>query len=374
MQTVPFDDLRRILVIRLDNLGDVIMTGPALRALRQANPAAHITLMASPAGSQAVPLLPWIDDVITWQAVWQDIGEQLPVEPEKEYELVQRLSRQNFDAAFIFTGFAQSPHPPAYACYLARIPIRVGQTREFGGGLLSHWVRPLPDQTYQVKRNLHLLQSVGIPAGDENLELRVPVRDQQRAADLLAACGITAGQPYLLLAPGASAASRRYDESRYAEVLRLITRQLSLPVVLVGSQQEAGRYPALERRAAVEALVHSLIGQTTVTELAALIRRAELVMCNNSSALHMAAAFQRPVVALFAGTEIPEQWVPTTAGTRVLNRPTACAPCYAFQCPYHLECLDFSPEEVAGAVIDQLHASAAATAAGQAYMNRGLYA
>src|SRR5512146_1867075 len=100
MPTSLPDTLRRILAIRLDNIGDVVMTGPALRALRQAYPAARITLLASPAGSQVFSLLPWVDDRITWQAVWQDIAKNVPLTPEKEYTLVELLREQQFDAAF----------------------------------------------------------------------------------------------------------------------------------------------------------------------------------------------------------------------------------------------------------------------------------
>src|SRR5512146_568882 len=119
MPTSLPDSLQRILAIRLDNIGDVVMTGPALRALHLVYPSARITLMASPAGSQVIPLLPWVDDGITWRAVWQDIGQHVPVEPDKERRLVEILKEHAFDAAFIFTSFSQSPYPPAYACYLA---------------------------------------------------------------------------------------------------------------------------------------------------------------------------------------------------------------------------------------------------------------
>ncbi len=108
-----FGSLKHILAIRLDNIGDVVMTGPALRALRQAYPAARITLMASPAGSQVFSLLPWVDDRIVWQAAWQDITQNAPIMPDKELTLVELLKEQQFDAVFIFTSFSQSPYPPA---------------------------------------------------------------------------------------------------------------------------------------------------------------------------------------------------------------------------------------------------------------------
>jgi ADP-heptose:LPS heptosyltransferase len=350
----PPHALSRILAIRLDNIGDVVMLGPALRALRQAYPAARITLMASPAGSQAAPLLPWVDDVITWRAVWQDIGKDVVVDVEKERELVALLDRRRFDAALIFTSFSQSPYPPAYACYLAAISIRAGQSNEFGGGLLTHWVRPPAGSQYQVERNLHLLREAGIPAADTSLELRVPAEETRRAEEILAGRGIPAGSPYLVLAPGASAAARRYDETRFAQAARFLIDATGLPLVILGSPRETGKFPALQALAAEDTRVVSLFGETTVAEMAGVIQRAALVIANNSSAMHMAAAFRRPAVILFAGTERLEEWAPRLELVRILNRYTTCSPCRAFQCPYQMECLDIPAEEVASTGLELL--------------------
>jgi lipopolysaccharide heptosyltransferase II len=358
MHTNPFSSLKNILAIRLDNIGDVVMTGPAIRALRQANPGAKITMMASPGGSQVTPLLPWVDDVIAWRAVWQDISKDVPVTPEKELELVQLLAERAFDAAFIFTSFSQSPYPPAYACYMARIPLRVGQSKEFGGGLLSHWVKPLEEPTYQVDRNLHLLRGLDIPVADDRLELRVPPAAQHSVEALLAESGIGPQQPYVALAPGASAKARRYDEERFAAAVEQISEQARLPVVLIGSPREVGKFPTLETLATLTYHVHSLIGRTSVVEMGGIIQRSALVITNNSGSLHMAAAFNRPLVALYSGTETLEQWAPRTRALEILNRPTHCSPCYNFECPYQMECLDIPPEAVATAALRLLSAPA----------------
>lgn len=351
--------LNRILAIRLDNIGDVVMTGPALRALRRAYPEASITLMASPAGAQTVPLLPWIDDCIAWRASWQDISSGAPAEPEKERELADLLEARRFDAAFIFTSFSQSPHPPAYACYMARIPIRVGQSKEFGGRLLTHWVKPGPDEEYQVERNLHLLRAVGIPAAEGQLELAVRADDQHSANALLAACGIAAGQPFAALAPGASCAARRYDEARFAIAAQMLAARTGMPVVLLGSPRETGKFPALEALPGSGSSVFSLIGRTSVPEMAAVIRRSSLVIANNSGAMHIAAAFNRPMVILFSGTEVMGQFAPRTKDVRLLNRAVHCSPCRAFECPYQMECLEIAPDEVAAAAIELVEAAAA---------------
>jgi ADP-heptose:LPS heptosyltransferase len=122
--------------VRLDDIGDGVMLGPALRAVKETSPGAKITLLATPGGASAAPLLPWVDDVIVWWPVWQDLGH-LPFDPARELELVRMLAERSFDAALIFTSFSQTPHVPGYVCYVAGIPLRAGESTEFGGACLD---------------------------------------------------------------------------------------------------------------------------------------------------------------------------------------------------------------------------------------------
>src|SRR5437588_7281514 len=89
MRPEGWSNVRRVAAIRLDNIGDVVMLGPALRALRRELPEASITLMASPAGAQVAPLLPWIDDVWALSTVWQDASSKMALDPVREQALVQ---------------------------------------------------------------------------------------------------------------------------------------------------------------------------------------------------------------------------------------------------------------------------------------------
>lgn len=336
--------VKRVLAVRLDNIGDVVMLGPALRTLHEALPGVHITLMASPAGSQVAPLLPWVDDVLTQRVVWQDASGAMPLDPQRELELVATLREGRYDAALVFTSFSQSPYPPAYACYLAGIPIRVGQSKEFGGSLLTHRAKPLPDSAHQAERNLFLLESAGFEVTRRDLELRVPAAVQERVDHLLHSIGIAPHLPFAVLAPGASCPARMYDPRRFAQVARLLVQEARLPVVVVGSERERELIaPIVEQGISGIAPV---VGQTTIPELAGIIRRAALVVANDSGPMHMADAFRRPMVILYSGTELESQWGPRAAPTRLLRRPTPCSPCYNFTCPYNMECLDIPPEEV----------------------------
>jgi ADP-heptose:LPS heptosyltransferase len=108
--------------------------------------------------------------------------------------------------------------------------------------------------------------------------------------------------------------------------------------------------------------VYSLVGRATVAEQAAVIGRSALVITNDSGPMHIADAFKRPTLVLFSGTELEEQWRPRTTDAELLRRPTDCSPCYAFDCPHDMECLDVPPEEVVARAIGLLE-KAALTAA-----------
>ncbi|MCA9972780.1 MAG: glycosyltransferase family 9 protein, partial [Anaerolineales bacterium] len=258
----PWRAVRRLLVVRLDNAGDVVLLSPALRALRAALPDAAITLLASPAGSQVAPLLPWVDAVLTHRAVWQDLAAG-PPDPQHVHALVDTLRRARFDAAVLFTSFSQSPYPPAMACYLAGIPLRLGQSALFGGGILSTCIQPPPDVYHQADRNLHLLAAAGFPIPDPHLALHVPNAVQAAADALLRRRGVDPAAPFILVAPGASCAARRYPPRRFAAALRLLAAQTPLPIVVTGSAREAAHV-----RAALPADPHgrftSLLGDTSL--------------------------------------------------------------------------------------------------------------
>ncbi|MCW2607257.1 MAG: ADP-heptose--lipooligosaccharide heptosyltransferase [Frankiales bacterium] len=341
MSAAPVDwrALRRVLAVRLDNLGDVVMVTPALRALRAAlSPGATLDLLASPAGAALAPLLPDVDDVRVLRAVWQDASGALPQDPARELELVASL--RGYDAVVVFTSFAQSPHAMAYAAYLAGVPVRVGVSKEFGGSVLSHWLVAPPDEQHQSDRALALLESVGVPARGTHLHLDVPEAARAQAAQVRREAGLP--DAYAVLAPGASCPSRRYPPERFAAV----ARDLGLPVAVVGTEKERDLVRAV---GGVD-----LSGRLDVPGLVAMVAGARVAVTNNSGGMHLADAVGTPVVALFAGTEDESQFTPRSAPSRLLRVPTPCAPCRLFACPYVSDdgdqpCLDVDPAAVVAA-------------------------
>lgn len=147
--------IRRLLVIQLGGIEDVVLTAPALRTLRQSLPNTDITLMTTPACSQVALQQSWVDNVLVYES------GVMSANTEREIELIETLRDRCFDAAIIFTN-TESPYPLAYICYLAGIPIRLGQSQEFGGSVLSQCVKPQGSNTHiEVDKQLFLLESAG---------------------------------------------------------------------------------------------------------------------------------------------------------------------------------------------------------------------
>ena len=172
--------------------------------------------------------------------------------------------------------------------------------------------------------------------------LAIPEEARQAVPSLLEKVGLDPDAPFLLVHPGASAQARRYPVERFGAVARLLTRR-GWPILVTGIEREAVLLAELMQLAPD---ARCLIGGATLAEYAALVERAALVICNDTLPMHLADAVGTPEVVLFSGTDYEEQWRPRATAHRLLRCPTSCHPCYLFECPIGLPCLDISPEEV----------------------------
>jgi ADP-heptose:LPS heptosyltransferase len=341
----PWLTARNLLAVRLDNAGDMVMLGPALRAIKRTSPEARLTVLATPAGASVAPLLPWVDDVLVWRPVWQDLGRST-ADPARDRHLIELLKERDFDAAFIFTSFRQDPHVPGYVCYLAGIPLRAGASKEFAGATLTDELPSGPDEIHQVERNLDLIERLGFRINDRQLALALPDEARASAAELLRGVGLEPEAPFALVHPGASAAARRYPPERFAAVAAEL-RARGLAVLITGMEREADAVGIVSGQGTLPALV----GATSLAELAAIVAMANVVICGNTLLLHLADALNTPVVCLFAGTDLESQWGPRRAPNRLMRVETPCHPCYLFDCPIGQPCLDIAPHDVANAAL-----------------------
>src|SRR5438105_13397912 len=169
-----WSQVKRILAIRLDNLGDVLVTTPALHAIKTSLPEARLTLLTSPVGAQVARLNPDLDDVIVYQAPWMDPWHKLPQDSQREQQVIATIRERRFDGAIIFTSFRQSPLPAAYLCYLADISLRAAASIDGPGSLLTTRHKHPERMMHEVERGLALLGTLGISTAERDLVLKVP--------------------------------------------------------------------------------------------------------------------------------------------------------------------------------------------------------
>jgi ADP-heptose:LPS heptosyltransferase len=347
---------RRVLAVRLDNLGDVLVTTPAIHAIRESLPEAAITLLASPVGAQAGRLNPDVDEVVVYNAPWMDPWSHLPLDPVREMEAIARLSA-SYDAAVIFSSFRQSPLPAAYLCYLAGIPLRLAASIDGPGSLLTTRHRHPERIMHEVERGLDLVAAVGMRTSDDRLVLRVPDGARTEIAGLA-----RHRRPLIVVHPGCSMPARTYPWEQYVEVVDIVVRNLGARVVLTGADSERPLVDAILARVNPwsRAQVVAAAGTLTFPAFCALIDAADVVVTNNTGPMHMAAALGTPVVALFALTNPPEQWGPWRAPHRMLWHEVPCRLCYSRVCPIAHDCLrEVRPPQVVEAVADLLNGSGA---------------
>jgi lipopolysaccharide heptosyltransferase II len=344
-----WDKTTRLLCVRLDSLGDVLMCTPAMRALRDSRAGRSLTLLTSPGGAQAVPFIPELDGVIEYEAPW--MKSSTGRDPAADIAFAARLAGHNFDAAVIFTSYSQSALPAALLCHLAGIPLRLAHCRENPYQLLTDWVaesEPEPVVRHEVRRQLDLVAHAGCGTDNSRLSFALREADLDAVRARLAQVGVDAGRRWVLLHPGASAPSRRYPAGHWADAIRLLDRRLGWPIVLTGGAHEAALVNDI--REACGVAVHSLAGQLELGELGAALKLATVVVSNNTGPAHIAAALGTPLVDLYALTN--PQHTPWQVRHRVLYHDVPCRFCQKSVCPQgHNDCLvKIEPSRVVDAV------------------------
>lgn len=311
----------RTLVARLDSAGDVLLQGPAVRAVAASS--RHVTLLCGPRGEAAARLLPGVDEVVTYPAEWID-PEPRRVTLSGVMHLVGRLVRLELDAAVILTSFHQSPLPLALLLRLAGVR-RIGAISEDYAGSLLDVRHTVDGGAHEVERSLSLARAMGFrpPAGDGGgLQVLRPGHLPADAVGLL---------PYVAVHPGASVPARAWSPAKHAALVRLLVAN-GQRVVITGSRDETDLCAAVAGPERPEVL--DLAGRTDLAGLAEVLAGARALVAGNTGPAHLAAAVGTPVVSLFAPVVPAERWRPWRVRHRLLGRQDApCAGTRARVCP-----------------------------------------
>jgi ADP-heptose:LPS heptosyltransferase len=329
---------RHVLVARQDSVGDVLLAGPAVRAV--AAGAGRVTLLCGPRGRDAARLLPGVDEVVVAHAGWID-AEPERVTRAKVDVLVDRLVDLELDQALILTSFHQSPLPLALLLRMAGVPTIAAVSVDYPGSLLD--VRHQVDEdVHEVERGLSLAATLGyrLPEGDDG---RLAVR-RDPAADLA-----QPERPYVVVHPGAAVPARAWAPERHAALVEALVAEGRRVVVTGGTAER----PLTARVAGGRSGVVDLGGRVDLAGLAEVLAGAEAVVVANTGPAHLAAAVGTPVVSLFAPVVPAVRWRPWGVRQVLLgDQAAACAGSRARVCPLPGHpCLDGVPvQDVVAAV------------------------
>ncbi|MFI6266399.1 HAD-IIIA family hydrolase [Micromonospora sp. NPDC051006] len=307
-----------VLVVRADSAGDVLVTGPAIRAV--AAGADRVVMLCGPRGRAAAELLPGVDAIVEHRLPWIDPTPG-PVDPADMHDLTGRLAALRIDEAVIFTSYHQSSLPLALLLRLAGVPRVAAISDDYPGSLLDLRHR-VPTGVPEPERALSLAAAAGygLPTGDEpGLRLRPEVH---RPPARLGTPG------YVVLHPGSSVPSRACPPELAVRIARSLA-DAGHRVVVTGTPDERELTAAVAGSGGLD-----LGGRTGLAELAAVIAGAGAVVVGNTGPAHLAAAFGVPVVSLFAPTVPFGQWGPYRVPTVRLGDATAgCRDTRAAACP-----------------------------------------
>lgn len=316
MNTAPMAGT--VLVARLDNAGDVLLAGPAVRAV-----AAHVNkvvMLTGPHGSAAAELLPGVDRVIEWCAPWID-PDPAPITAGHVAALQNAVRAQAVRAALLLTSFHQSPLPLALLLRLADVGWIGAISEDYPGSLLDLRHR-IEGDLPEAHRALHLAQAAGyrLPAGDDGrLAVRRPLPEVEH---------ITGAPGYVVVHPGASAPARQWPARHCARAVRALAAA-GYRVIVTGSDHERHLTAEVAGNTGID-----LGGRTTLRTLAAVLDGACVVVAGNTGPAHLAAAVGTPVVSLFAPVVPAARWAPYGVPTVLLGDQQApCRDSRARHCP-----------------------------------------
>ncbi len=349
------DAVRKILVIRLDLLGDLVMSLPAVHALKQTYKNATVTVLSLPYAESVLAMAPEVDEVLAYDVNVIRRPKDLlkAITYAHFFSLIGHLRREKYDLCL-------SLHGP-FACvvaWLSRCPRRYGYRAEGYPLMLTH---TLPGGRYRVRQhevlyNVALAELAGASLPEAKgatsyaPHLTVPAPEQRQMRHLLAEFEVRADTVLVVIHPGASNGSaKRWLPGYWGQVANRLHSELHAAVILTGTAAEAQLIRDVEAACDFRPII--LAGQTTIPQMGAILKRADLLLSGDSGPAHMAAALGTSLVTIFGPTD-PAVYAPMASHAIVLHRDMSCSPCYVAkataECRFgHVNCMrELLPDEV----------------------------
>ncbi|OGX18824.1 MAG: lipopolysaccharide heptosyltransferase II, partial [Omnitrophica WOR_2 bacterium RBG_13_44_8b] len=322
---------KRILIVRTDKIGDVLLSTPVIKALRENYPNAYIAMMVCPYTKDIVEDNPYLDEVI----IYDKDGKHKKW--RRSLKFARNLAKIRFDLALIL-------HPTNrvhLVTFLAGIPRRIGYDRKLGF-LLTHRIKHTKQlgEKHESQYCLDLLKYIGIESQDSNLLMPIKQPSQDWVDELFKQQGIKDSDRLLAIHPGASCPSRIWPNQRFAGVADRLIKKYGFKVFLIAGPKEIALVENLMKNMRNTAV--NLAGKTSLSQAASLLKRCQLFISNDSGPVHMAVALGVPVISISGRNQkglSPKRWGPLGKKDRVLHKEVGCVKCLAHNCRREFACL-----------------------------------
>ena len=329
----------RILIVRTDRIGDVLLSTPAIKAVRKAHPNAHIAVMVRPYVEDIVDGNPYLDEVILYDKDNKHKGFF------GSLAFILELRRKSFDLAIILHPTVRSNLVP----FLAGIPERVGYDKRWGF-LLTKRIKDTKHlgEKHEIDYNLDVLRAIGIAAKDRTLYMPVKA-EYERVIDRFMALNDLGGKDVIVAVhPGASCRSKRWPAYRFGRVADELMDKYNVKIVIIGGPSDVKTVQEVETGMLHKPIV--LSEEHSLGEVAALLKKCKLLISNDSGPVHIAVAVGTPVISLFGRLDpglSPQRWGPIGQDDIVIHKDVGCEECLAHNCKLSFKCLDaITVEEV----------------------------
>ena len=327
---LPADGIERVLIRGTNWIGDVVMTLPAVAAIRRTWPRARISILAKPWVAEVYRLCPDVDEIIPFEEPGRHAGM-----PGK-WRLAGDLRKYRFDCAVLLQNAIEA----AILTRLAGIPLRAGYNSDGRGALLTHSVRRTPEirRVHQIDYYLAMVRAVGCVPADRDVRLSPGADYAVTAERLFVQYGLQPNRPLIGMAPGAAyGPAKKWFPERFAGVVDRLIDDTGSQAVLFGSPGDRSSTVAVAQSAR-----HPLIdiaGKTNLKEAMAVIARCNLFLSNDSGLMHVAGALGIPTIAVFGSTN-PAATSPVGEKSVVIHHDVECSPCLKPVCPTDFRCME----------------------------------
>ncbi len=314
--------MKKILVVNVNWVGDVVLSTPVFKALKDNYPEAFISCLAVPRVREILERSPGVDRIISYDE------KGIHKTPWAKLKLIAALRREHFDAAFILHRSLTR----ALLIFLAGIPQRIGYATKNRGWLLTRRIFEPVGSLHRSDYYLKVIEAFNIRVNDRICELKPGPRDKN-IEDMLRGNGITEKDFLVVVHVGGNWDLKRWPQDNFALLIKQLASRYQAKIVIPGTREDIGLAQEIARASGIDPVL--LAGKTNLKELMTLMERADLVISSDSGPVHIANSLGVDVVGIFGPTR-PEVTAPRGKGrVFILQKDVGCNrhPCYFLQCP-----------------------------------------